>query len=122
MFTTNKNKAFDNDVISNSHLSNLHFTYPSVYKEPGNNGFVKRYRQRFGDYPDRYAVRGFDITYDLLLKLAYKSDLMQVSQEIGETEYAGNKFSYKKDNTSGYFNQSTYIMSLDDMLIKEVKM
>ncbi|MGS0526874.1 hypothetical protein ACU8V7_18730 [Zobellia nedashkovskayae] len=32
MFTTNKNNAFDNEVISNSHLSNLHFTYPSVYK------------------------------------------------------------------------------------------
>lgn len=122
MFTTNKNKAFDNDVISNSHLSNLYFTYPSVHKEISDDGFVKRYRQRFGDAPDRYAVRGFDITYDLLLKLAYKSDLMKVSQEIGETEYAANKFSYKKDNTSGYFNQSSYIMSLEDMRIKEIKM
>lgn len=122
MFSTNKNKAFDNEVISNSHLSNLHFTYPSVHKETANNGFVKRYRQRFGDYPDRYAVRGFDITYDLLMKLAYKNDLMQVSQEIGETEYTGNKFSYRKDGTSGYFNQSSYIMSLEDMRIKEIKM
>lgn len=121
MFTTNKNKAFDSDVISGSHLSNLNFTYPSVYREVKNSGFVKRYRKRFGDTPDRYAVRGFDITYDLLLKLAYKNNLIEVSKLIGETEYSGNKFSYEKDQASGYFNQASYIMSYDNMRIKEIK-
>lgn len=121
MFTTNKNKAFENEVISNSHLSNLNFTYPSVYKEVGNDSFVKRYRKRFGDTPDLYAVRGFDLTYDLVLKLAYKNNLMEVSKLIGETEYTGNKFSYEKDFASGYFNQASYIMSYEKMRIKEVK-
>lgn len=122
MFSTNKSKAFDNDVISSAHLSNLRFTYPSVYREADNDAFVRRYRKRFGDAPDRYAVRGFDITYDLLLKLAYNNDLMQVSQLIGETEYTANKFSYTQDRAAGYFNQSSYIMSYEDMRIKEVKM
>lgn len=121
MFTTNKNNAFDNDVISGPHLSNLNFTYPSVYREAGKDSFTKRYRERFGDTPDRYAVRGFDITYDLLLKLAYKKNLMEVSNLIGETEYAGNKFSYEKDVASGYFNQASYIMSFENMRIKEIK-
>ncbi len=121
MFTTNKYKAFENEVISNSHLSNLNFTFPSVYKEVGNDAFAKRYRKRFGDTPDRYAVRGFDLTYDLVLKLAYKNDLMEVSKLIGETEYAGNKFSYEKDFASGYFNQASYIMSYEKMRIKEIK-
>jgi len=120
MFTTNRNKAFENDVISNSHLSNLNFTYPSVYREVGNNAFVKRYRKRFGDAPDRYAVRGFDLTYDLILKLAYKNDLMEVSKIIGETEYTGNKFSYEKDFSSGFYNQSSYIMSFEKMRIKQI--
>lgn len=120
MFTTNKNNAFDSDVISGSHLSNLKFTFPSVYREVENNSFSKRYRKKFGDTPDRYAVRGFDLTYDLLLKLAYKNDLMQVSKLIGQTEYTGNKFSYEKDFTSGYFNQASYILSYEDMLIKEL--
>ncbi len=121
MFTTYKDKAFDSDVISSTHLSNLNFTYPSVYREPGNNDFVKKYRKRFGGEPDRYAVRGFDMTYDLLLKLAYKNDLIGISKLIGETEYVGNKFSYEKDFASGYFNQASYIMSYDDLRIKEVK-
>ncbi|WP_461442587.1 PBP1 and LysM peptidoglycan-binding domain-containing protein [Maribacter sp.] len=120
MFTTNKNNAFENDVISGSHLSNLNFTFPSVYREAKNNSFSKRYRKKFGDTPDRYAVRGFDLTYDLLLKLAYKNDLMQVSRLIGQTEYTGNKFSYEKDIASGYFNQASYIMAYDDMRIEQL--
>lgn len=40
LFTTNKNSAFDNDVISKTHLSKIRFTYPpSVYKLPENNSF-----------------------------------------------------------------------------------
>jgi LysM repeat protein len=121
MFTTNKNKDFDNDVISGSHLSNLNFTYPSVYRQVGDDAFVKRYKKKFGDTPDRYAVRGFDLTYDLVLKLAYKNNLMEVSKIIGETEYSGNKFSYENNSASGYFNQASYIMSYEKMRIKEVK-
>ncbi|MFH6604886.1 LysM peptidoglycan-binding domain-containing protein [Maribacter algicola] len=121
MFTTNRGKAFENDVISSAHLSNLNFTYPSVYREPQKNSFTERYTRRFGEFPDRYAVRGFDMTFDLLLKLAYKNNLMEVSKLIGETGYTGNKFSYEKDFASGYFNQSSYIMSYDEMRLKEVE-
>ncbi|MFS4467644.1 LysM peptidoglycan-binding domain-containing protein [Maribacter sp. 2210JD10-5] len=121
MFTTDMNNAFENDVISSTHLSNLNFTYPSVYREVQSNAFVERYRKRFGDDPDRYAVRGFDLMYDLLLKLAYKKDLMYVSKYVGSTEYNGNKFDYEKDATSGYFNQACYIMSYEDMKIKEIE-
>lgn len=121
MFTTNKKKGFDNDIISSTHLSNLHFTYPSVYREVSNNSFVEAYNKRFGDVPDHYAVRGFDLTYDLLLKLAFKNDLNEVSKVIGETEYTGNKFSYEKDVRSGYFNQASYIIKMEDLRLVEVQ-
>jgi len=121
MFTTDMNSAFENDVISNTHLSNLNFTYPSVNRQVSNNSFVERYRKRFGDDPDRYAVRGFDLVYDMLLKLAYKNDLIDVSRFIGETEYNGNKFDYERKGVSGYYNQASYIMMIDDLRIKELK-
>ena len=121
LFTTDKNKAFDNDVISSSHLSNLRFAYPSIYKEVGEDSFVRLYRKRFGNDPDRYAVRGFDITYDLLLKLAYKNDLFEASRIIGETQYSGNKFDYSKDISSGYFNKASYILRFENMQLTEVK-
>lgn len=120
MFTTNKNKAFENEVISVTHLSNLNFTYPSIDKEVGNNAFVRRYRNRFGGDPDKYAVRGFDLTYDLLLKLAFRPDLFGVSNLIGLTEYTGNKFDYVHGINSGYFNLATYIMRYENMRVVQV--
>ena len=121
MFTTDMNSAFENDVISNTHLSNLKFTYPSVYRQVANNSFVDRYRKRFGDDPDRYAVRGFDLVYDMLLKLAYNNDLIDVSRFVGETEYNGNKFNYERKGVSGFYNQSSYIMMIDDLRIKTLE-
>lgn len=121
MFTTDMNSGFENDVISNTHLSNLKFTYPSVNRQVANNSFVERYRKRFGDDPDKYAVRGFDLTYDLLLKLAYNNSLIDVSRFIGETEYSGNKFNYQRKGVAGYYNQSSYIMMIDDLRIKTIE-
>jgi len=120
MFTTDHNGAFDNDVISSTHLSNLNFTYPSVYREVGTNSFTAMYKKRFGEEPDKFAVRGFDVIFDVLLKLAYKNNLMDVTKVIGSTEYIGNKFDYAKDATSGFFNQASYIMAYDNMRIKQL--
>lgn len=120
MFTTDMNSAFENNVISNTHLSNLKFTYPSVNRQVKNNSFVERYRERFGDDPNRYAVRGFDITYDLLLKLAYNNNLVDVSKFIGETEYNGNKFNYQRKGVTGYYNRASYILMIDDLRIETI--
>jgi len=121
LYTTNRNKAFENEVISSVHLSNLNFCYPSFYREGSNDAFKKAYRKRFGMAPDKFAIRGFDLTYDLLLKLAYKNDLVQISNMIGETRYSGHKFNFEKDATSGYFNKATFIMNYNNLRIKEVK-
>src|SRR5690606_3354037 len=121
LFTTDKNRAFDSEVVSYSHLSNLKFTYPSASREIGENGFAKLYRERYGADPDVYAVRGFDLTYDLLLKLAYKNDLVNASKLVGETEYVGNKFNFNKDITSGYYNRASYILGYENMNIIELK-
>ncbi|MEX0273762.1 MAG: peptidoglycan-binding protein LysM, partial [Flavobacteriaceae bacterium] len=121
MFTTNHGNAFENDVISNAHLSNLNFTYPSVYRRSGNDDFVKSYRKRYGMEPDKYATWGFDLVYDLLLKLAYKPNLMEVSSMVGETEYSASKFSYEKEYAGGYYNQASYLMQYDNLRIKPLK-
>ncbi|AKA35977.1 amino acid ABC transporter substrate-binding protein [Flagellimonas lutaonensis] len=121
MFTTNYNAAFENDVISSSHLSNLSFTFPSAYKDTGNNGFTKAYYNKLGFLPDRYAIRGFDLSFDLLLKLAHKKNLYETSRITGLTEYCGNRFNYIEDRSSGFYNQGTYLLRYEDLYIKEIK-
>ncbi|TAI48256.1 PBP1 and LysM peptidoglycan-binding domain-containing protein [Flagellimonas allohymeniacidonis] len=123
MFTTSFNNAFEDDAISKTHLSNLRFTYPSFYRELGNDAFSRAYRKRFrGVKPDRYAARGFDVTMDVLLKLAYQNNLFETSKIIGLTEYSGNRFNYFNDWSSGYFNKAAYIMEYDSLQIKEIKL
>ena len=123
MFTTSFNNAFENDAVSKTHLSNLKFSYPSFYKEGGNDAFVKAYRKRYrGVKPDRYATRGFDLTYDVLLKLAHKNNLFETSKIVGTTEYSGNSFDYYKDWSSGYHNHAGYIMEYDSLQIKQVQL
>lgn len=121
LFTTDRNKAFDSELVSYSHMSNLRFTYSSPSREVGNNAFTRAYSTRFGSEPDEYAVRGFDIAYDLLLKIAYKNNLIDASKLIGLTEYTGNKFNYIKNPSSGYFNNASYIMGFQNMEVAEIK-
>ncbi len=125
LMTTNKSKAFEGKEISNYHLSNLKFHYPSVNKTiavEARNPFVKRYMNTYNVSPNKYAVRGFDLTLDLLLRLASEDDLYAASSSDIETEYVENKFRYTKKLFGGYFNEAVYIVKYDDLSIIEAKL
>lgn len=123
LMTTNKNKAFENTNVSNYDLSSLKFHYPSVNRNlsESNNGFVKKYERQYNSEPNKYAIRGFDLTMDILLRLASGEDLYKASGNDIETEYIENKFRYSKKLFGGYYNESAYIVKFDDLKIVEVK-
>lgn len=124
LMTTNKNRAFEGREISNYHLSNLKFHYPSVNKTvtpSAKNGFIRAYRRTYNVSPNRYAVRGFDLMMDLLLRLASEDDLYKASQSDVETEYVENKFRYSKKLFGGYFNEAVYVVKYDNLTIVEAK-
>ncbi|MEW7280837.1 LysM peptidoglycan-binding domain-containing protein [Aquimarina sp. 2201CG1-2-11] len=130
LFTTDKNGAFDDDNIKNNHLSKLHLHYPSVDKEfdaeedeDGNSivneetsAFEKKYKKEYGIYPNNWAVRGFDITYDILMRLGTADDIYHGSSFERTTEYVGNKFNYSKKELGGYYNKATYLIKFEDDL------
>jgi len=121
LMTTNRNKAFMGSNISNTDLSNLNFQFPSVqfYKEDL-NAFTKSYKQKFGAYPTRYATRGFDLTLDLLLRLAAYDSVFEQLTTI-QTNYLENKFKYTQDVNGGFVNQSAYILKYDNLFIVKVE-
>ncbi|WP_298903565.1 LysM peptidoglycan-binding domain-containing protein [uncultured Psychroserpens sp.] len=126
LMTTDKNRAFEGREISNYHLSNLKFHYPSPNKttdiSSSRNAFVRAYRRQYNVSPNRYAVRGFDLTLDLLLRLASADDLYQASSGDIETEYVENKFRYSKKLFGGYYNEAVYIVKYDNLTIVEAKL
>ena len=125
LYTTNKSSAFDDEAnVSNIHLSNLMFHYPSpnkAYDTSKPNTFVERYKSIYGVAPSKYATRGFDLTLDILLRLASADDLYSASDDAIETEYVENKFRYGKKFFGGYYNQAVYVVKYQDMTIVEAK-
>lgn len=122
LVTTNKNRAFEGKSIDNNNLSNLKFHYPSVHKdfdEDKYSSFVKSYRRIYGISPSKYVARGFDITLDILLRLATEDNLYEASADIIETEYIENKFRYNKSMFGGYTNEAVYIVKYDNLKIVE---
>ena len=122
--TTNMNNAFENDEISNYHLSNLNFHFPTVsktYNEDNDNGFSKRYKQAYGETPNKTAVRGFDLMMDVVLRLSSSKNIYTSVNEYPLTEYVENKFAYKKRLFGGYYNDTVYVVKYDDLKIVEAK-
>jgi hypothetical protein len=119
LFSLDKNAAFDYHDVSNVHLAKLNFTFPSVnksYNYADENAFLISYKNTYGVLPNRFAVRGFDLTYDVLLRLASAENMFKASEEAFETEYIENKFSYTKTLFSGYQNNAFYIIKYQEDL------
>lgn len=119
LLALDKNKAYDYHDVSNMHLAKLKFTFPSVNKNYDFNEkdpFLISYKNEYGVLPNRYAVRGFDIMYDILLRLASADDMYKASENDFVTEYIENKFQYTNKLLSGYQNNAVYIVEYNDKL------
>ncbi len=120
LFTTNRNSGFEDDVVDNEHLGRLNFHYPSVdkqYDDMMTEEFIEDYKEQFNMIPNQYVVRGYDLTLDILLRLASAEDLYDSFEKYtGFTEYHENKFHYNSKRNGGFYNDAVYIMSLDEEL------
>ena len=121
LLTTFRADVYENENISYEHLGNLKFTYPSYYRpvyDEKLDAFNEIYLARFGKLPNKIAIRGYDITLDLVLRVAFKKKLIK-SIDIGETEYLQNRFNYlPKDD--GYINNSIFLIQHDKLNIYEI--
>ena len=119
-----ENDALDYEEIQISRLTKLKMHYPSVTRvndsEAATN-FENAFRRKNKILPNQFATRGFDVTFDVLMRL---------SQNIpfGETiindasEQIENKFNYVANPLGGYTNQGVYILNYEsDLTIKEAK-
>lgn len=121
--TTNMNEAFEGDNVSNNQLSNLQFMYPTMAKMASgksNKNFVKTYKKLYNETPSSYAVRGFDLTMDVVLRLMSTSDIYNAERNKMLTEYLQNKFMYVKSPQGGFINNALYLVKYKDLNIVEI--
>ncbi len=123
LFTTYKNSTFESDAVTNDHLGELSFHFPSEYKEfdeSVTDSFIEAYKTKYGYIPNKYTVRGYDLTLDVLLRLAAMGTIEESVKANIITEYVENKFLYKPKTNGGFYNDAIYIMQLNKDLTLSV--
>ncbi|WP_225318068.1 LysM peptidoglycan-binding domain-containing protein [Flavobacterium luteum] len=117
------NGTLDFEEISMKRLTILKMLYPSLTREndsPEAVIFENQYKEKNKVFPSQFATRGFDITFDTLLRLS-QGKSFEVSANEDKTEQVESKFEYSKKNSEGYTNKGVYIMEFqEDLSVKQV--
>ncbi|SFF45918.1 PBP1 and LysM peptidoglycan-binding domain-containing protein [Flavobacterium xueshanense] len=115
------NETLDTDEINFLNLTKLKLMYPSVTRENKSQEaliFEKEFRKKNKIYPSIFATRGFDITFDTMLRLS-QDKKYQETIDATATEQIDNKFEFYKKEDGGYTNKGIYILYYDtDLTIK----
>ena len=84
--------------------------------------FITGYESKYGVKPNRFAIRGYDVMLDVLLRLSSEESNLYAASGSGiETEYIENKFRYNKKLFGGYVNEAAYIVQYNELKIVPVK-
>ena len=116
------NETLDFEEISLTRLTKLKLLYPSLSRPNETveaNQFDAKYKKFNKIIPNQYALRGFDVTFDTLLRLSQDKTFEETIQSDA-SEQIENKFDYTQNTTYGYSNNGIYILYYDtDLTIKE---
>ncbi|UPT69653.1 MAG: LysM peptidoglycan-binding domain-containing protein [Flavobacterium sp. JAD_PAG50586_2] len=116
------NETLDFEEISLARLTKLKLLYPSLSRPNETeeaNQFDAKYKKLNKIIPNQYAIRGFDVTFDTLLRLSQDKTFEETVQ-ASPSEQIENKFDYVQNATYGYSNNGIYMLYYDtDLTIKE---
>ena len=88
------NEKLDSEEILVSNLAKLKMLYPAVTREnetPEAAIFAKVYKKKNNIFPNQYATRGFDVTFDAMLRLSQEKSFEETIYDDA-TEGVENKF------------------------------
>ena len=117
------NATLDFEEIAVSRLTKLNLLFPSVNKDNVSteaSNFEMAYKKSNKVLPNTFATRGFDVTFDTLLRLSQGKSFDETMISI--SEQVENKFDYAKSASGGYINKGIYILEYqEDLTVKEAK-
>jgi len=118
------NETLDFEEVSMKRLTILKLLYPSLTREnntPEGQMFENAYKAKNKIFPSQFAVRGFDITFDTMLRLSQGKSFEESARD-DKTQQVESKFEYaKKTAGDGYTNKGVYILEYqEDLSVKQV--
>ena len=118
------NETLDFEEIALSRLTKLKMAYPSASKENETEEaqqYAIAYKKKNRIFPNQYAIRGFDLTFDTMLRLS-QGQTFENSTNTNASEQIESKFDYAKKLSGGYANNGIYILYYDeDLTIKQAQ-
>ena len=122
LFTTYRGNLYDDSNINIKDLGNLNFTYSSMRKPTvidTLNTFTSGYIDLFGNFPNKDVIKAYDITTDIVLRLALNRKLTKTFK-YGDQKYIQNTYNYVKDSRGGYINNGFYILKHSEYSVDEI--
>ncbi|SCY88674.1 PBP1 and LysM peptidoglycan-binding domain-containing protein [Flavobacterium caeni] len=117
------NETLDFEEVSMKRLTLLKLLYPSLTYEnntPEGQLFENSYKNKNKIFPSQFAVRGFDVTFDTMLRLSQGKTFAE-SADQDKTQQVESKFEYAKKPGDGYTNKGVYILEYqEDLSVKQV--
>ena len=115
------NETLETDEIEFANLAQLKLLYPSMTRENSSVNaeiFEKNYKLKNKVTPNAFAIRGFDVTFDALMRLSQATTFSEnTSTQV--TEQVESKFDYFKNESGGFANKGLYILYYDaDLKVK----
>ncbi|PHR69623.1 MAG: hypothetical protein COA67_09420 [Lutibacter sp.] len=122
LFSFDKGSHFKN--VSNNQLARLQFTYPKEefvdITSDTVKYFRKKYKQKYHSYPTKFAIKGFDVTYDALLRLS-SFDSFNEGAKAGISQRVGTKFDYTKKLFGSTENKGVFLIQYqEDLNLKAI--
>ncbi len=118
------NETLDFEEIALSRLTKLKMAYPSASKENETEEaqqFAVAYKKKNRIFPNQYAIRGFDLTFDTMLRLS-QGQTFEDSINANASIQIESKFDYVKKLSGGYINNGVFILYYDeDLTIKQAQ-
>ncbi len=123
VFTTDKNKAYNE--TDNNKLAKINFTFVSnTFIDNQSDDvklFFKKFKSRNHALPSEYAIKGFDITYDILMRLASGKNLNKTFKK-GISLRVENKFDYHKKIFGSTSNHGLFMVKYNrDLSLSRLK-
>lgn len=116
-----QNETLDFEEISMKRLTILKLLYPSMTRDNESEAariFRNTYKDKNRIFPSQYATRGFDVTFDTMLRLSQDMSFAE-SAASQKTEQVESKFDYAKKD-GGIVNKGIYILQYnEDLTVKE---
>lgn len=117
LIALDKGKNFDS--VDNNLLGKLNFMYPSIdfldVDDSKLNNFYKTYQGKNYAIPSKYALKGFDVTYDIIARIATMGTLEE-GLKAGKSARFSTLFNYDRNLSGSFENRGVFIIQYNQSL------